>query len=91
MVRLAVSNYVLVAVVGPSAGSRELQGALCQSILRTTSRTAMRKPVKTMAERASNVHEEALKHGYLRDHALGEYVYVGPEPEPRSGPPSHTR
>lgn len=49
-------------------------------------RTAMRKQAKNMAERASNVHEEAFKHGYLHDHVLGEYVYVGQEPEPRNGP-----
>lgn len=54
-------------------------------------RTAMSKPVETMAERASNVHEEAFKHGDLRDHVLGEYVYVGPEPEPKNGPLSPTR
>lgn len=29
-----MSNYVSAAVVGPSAGCRELLGALCQSILR---------------------------------------------------------
>jgi len=56
--------------------------------VRAKCRTVLSKPVKNMAERASNVHEEALKHGYLRDHVLGEYVYFGQEPEPLYGPPS---
>ncbi len=54
-------------------------------------RAAMRKPVKTMAEKLSNAREEAYRHGYLYDFDLSEYVYVGPAPEPRHAPPGRSR
>ena len=53
--------------------------------VRAECRKAMRMPVKSMAERASNAQEAAYKHGYVRDHLSGAYVYVGPLPEPRNG------
>lgn len=54
--------------------------------VRAECRKAMRKPAKSMTEKVANTKEAAYKHGYLHDHVSGEFVYVGPEPEPRCAP-----
>lgn len=54
--------------------------------VRAECRKAMRKPAKSMTEKVANTKEAAYKHGYLHDHVSGDFVYVGPEPEPRHGP-----
>lgn len=53
------------------------------AFVREKCREAMRRPVKSMQERAKNVHNEAYQHGYIYDHGkdgkAGEWVYVGTE------------
>lgn len=54
--------------------------------VRAECRKVIRRPFPSMAERSSAVKEKALSFGYLHDHVTGEYVYVGPEPEPTEDP-----
>lgn len=54
--------------------------------VRAKCRAAMRKPSKSMAERQSNVNEEALKHGYIYDSDIKDFVYVGEGDEPKHDP-----